>query len=238
MIEQKLFNTIFAKKNFGKLFYHFTLSLIQDGYSKDTRIKRAQFIEKNCELIQEFGFAHPEVKTKINRIYNTSFPGSTLWDLTSRNVKLLENSWSGSVRHMWELPNNSHRFFIEPLGGIHIRSMLYSRYATFLQTEQKSSKLTVLLLLQIVKNDLRTVTGRNIHHILSEIDQADIFKVNKRDMKKKVKFASPQPEDGWKIALVKEITNIKQNALHLEENENGQFSIEELSEIVNYVTTV
>ena len=145
MIEQKLFNTIFAKKNFGKLFYHFTLSLIQDGYSKDTRIKRAQFIEKNCELIQEFGFAHPEVKTKINRIYNTSFPGSTLWDLTSRNVRLLENSWSVSVRHMWEFPNNSHRFFIEPLGGIHIRSMLYSRYATFLQTAQKSSKLTVLL---------------------------------------------------------------------------------------------
>ena len=89
-----------------------------------------------------------------------------------------------------------------------------------------------------MQNDLRTVTGRNIHHILSEIDQADIFKGNKRDMKKKVKFASPQPEDEWKIALVKEITNIKQNTLHLEENENGRFSIEELSEIVNYVTTV
>ena len=139
---------------------------------------------------------------------------------------------------MWDLPNSSHRFFIEPLGGTHVRSMLYSRYATFLQTAQKSSKLTVLMLLQMVKNDLQTVTGRNIHHILTDIDQGDIFKVNKSDMKKKVKFAQMQPEDQWKIQLVKEITNVKQNVLYLEENENGQFTIEELSEIMNYVTTV
>ena len=139
---------------------------------------------------------------------------------------------------MWELPNNSQRFFIEPLGGTHVRSMLYSRYVTFLQTAQKSSKLTVLMLLQMVKNDLETVTGRNIHHILTDIDQGDIFKVKKSDMKKKVKFAQMQPEDQWKIQLVKEITNVKQNVLYLEENENGQFTIEELSEIMNYVTTV
>ena len=90
----------------------------------------------------------------------------------------------------------------------------------------------------MVKNDLETVTGRNIHHILTDIDQGDIFKVNKSDMKKKVKFAQMQPEDQWKIQLVKEITNVKQNVLYLEENENGQFTIEELSEIMNYVTTV
>ena len=62
--------------------------------------------------------------------------------------------------------------------------------------------------------------------------------MKKSDIKKKVKFAPMQPEDKWKVQLVKEITNVKQNVLHLEENENGQFSNDELSEIVNYVTTV
>ena len=65
------------------------LTNIVDGYSQDTKIKRAQYIERNCELLQEFGFAHTEVKSKINRIYNTSFPGSILWDLNSRNVRML-----------------------------------------------------------------------------------------------------------------------------------------------------
>jgi hypothetical protein len=68
------------------------LSNIVDGLSKDVRIKRAMFIEKNCEILQEFPFAHPQVKCRINRIYNSSFPGSVLWDLTSRNVEQLVNS--------------------------------------------------------------------------------------------------------------------------------------------------
>ena len=126
------------------------LTNIQDGYSQDAKIKRAQYIEKNCELIQEFGFAHPEVKTQINRIYNTSFPGSILWDLTSRNVRMLENTWSVSIRHMWELPHNSHRYFIEPLGGVHARNMLQSRYVSFIKSAQKSSKMSVLLMLQMI----------------------------------------------------------------------------------------
>ena len=116
--------------------------------------------------------------------------------------------------------------------------MLYSRYATFLQSAQKSSKLTVLLLLQIVKNDLQTVTGKNIRHILADVEQEDIFKLKKEDIKKKVKFAPIQPDDKWKVQLVKEITNVKQNVLNLEGNENGQFSNDELSDIVNYVTTI
>ena len=73
---------------------------IPNGLSKDARIKRARFIEKNMEICQEFGYAHPEVKCKINSIYNSSFPGSVLFDLSSDSVKQLVNSWSVSVRNM------------------------------------------------------------------------------------------------------------------------------------------
>ena len=40
-------------------------------------------IEKNCELIQEYSFPHPQVKSKANRSYTSSFSRSTLWDLIS-----------------------------------------------------------------------------------------------------------------------------------------------------------
>ena len=36
--------------------------------------KRVMFIEKNCEILQEFPTAHPDVKCKINRMYKSSFP--------------------------------------------------------------------------------------------------------------------------------------------------------------------
>ena len=44
-----------------------------DGYSADVGEKRAQFIGRNCDLNQEFDYAHPGVKIEITRIYNSSF---------------------------------------------------------------------------------------------------------------------------------------------------------------------
>ena len=63
-----------------------------NGLKDDTIIKRARYIERNCELMQEFWFAHPQLKCKLNKIYNSSFPGSVLWDLSSESVNSFINS--------------------------------------------------------------------------------------------------------------------------------------------------
>ena len=47
----------------------------------DTMQKRASYINRNNELMQEFYFAHPISKVKINNSFNTSFYGCVLWDL-------------------------------------------------------------------------------------------------------------------------------------------------------------
>ena len=210
---------------------------IQDGYAQDVRIKRAQYIEKNCELLQEFGFAHPMVKCNLNRIYNSSFSGSILWNLTSRNVQMLENTWSVSVRHMWESPHYSHKYFIEPLGGVHARNMLQSRYVSFLKSAKKSFKLTVLLLLQLVRDNLETVTGANIRHILTDAGQDDVFKMKISDMRNKVNFPI-EHQNEWKVQFVREITDVQKNVRNIESDENGHFTDDELRDILNFVTTV
>ena len=93
--------------------------------------------------MQNFNFAHPEVMTKINRAYNSSFPGPVLWDLTSPNVQQLINSWSLAIRYMLDLPLDTHRYYIEELGGIHAHTMIFSRYVTFVQSLAKSDKLVI-----------------------------------------------------------------------------------------------
>ena len=35
------------------------LTSIMDGFQQDVRVKRACFIERNCEILQEFPRAHP-----------------------------------------------------------------------------------------------------------------------------------------------------------------------------------
>ena len=215
-----------------------SISNIVDGLSKDVRVKRAIFIERNCEIIQEFPFAHPAVKCKINRIYNSSFPGSVLWDLSSRNVNQLVNSWSVATRHMWDLPWDSHRYLMEELGGTHAKTMLYTRFVSFIQSIGRHSKFPVQFLLNLTKKNVMSVTGKNIRHILNETGQTDIFKVKVSEMKKSVKFCEVQGEDKWKPDMIKELTNVKKGSMFLEgENEESLLTNEEIQQIIDYVST-
>ena len=60
-----------------------------------------------------------------------------------------------------------------------LKNMLYSRYVTFVQSAKKSTKMTVQMLLQMVKDDMQTVTGKNIRLISDELETDDIFNVKK-----------------------------------------------------------
>ena len=215
-----------------------TITSIPDGWSKDAKQKRASYIERNIEILQEFPEAHPEVKCKLNRIYNSSFPGSVLYELSSNSVSHLVNSWSVSTRHMWGVPRETHRYMIEELGGQHAESMIIIRYVKFLQNIMKSSKLAVQFLLQQVKNDLSTLTGRNIRFILDKIGHdKDIFKVKTNWLKKDYKFCKIQESEKWRVSLAHEIVNVKQRVLKIDQDEDSFPSDEQLQEILDHICT-
>ena len=65
--------------------------------TQDIKVKRANFIDKNITLNQEFNFSHPSTKVKINQIYNLHFTGSVMLDLFSKEAIMLENSLNTSV---------------------------------------------------------------------------------------------------------------------------------------------
>ena len=212
------------------------ISNIGDQLSQDVRAKRAAFIGRNCEILQDFYFAHPEVKTKINRVYNSSFPGSVLWDLTSPNVQQLINSWSVATRYMWDLPLDTHRYYIEELGGIHAQTMIFSRYVTFVQSLAKSDKLVIQFIFQKCKENVETVTGRNIRHVLNETNSENILKIKKSELKTKFKFYRIDDDNLWKVKLVKELTDLKQGSVYIENHEN-MLTRNDIEDIVNFVSS-
>ena len=70
------------------------------GLNDDLMEKRATYINKVNELTQEFYFAHPLTKVRINNIFNSHFYGSALWDLFGIEALRLEKSWNVSQRIM------------------------------------------------------------------------------------------------------------------------------------------
>ena len=213
---------------------------IPDGLCKDTLIKRARYIERNVELGQEFEFAHPEVKCNINRIYNSSFPGSVLYDFTSDSVRKLLNSWSVSIRQMWNLPMDSHRYFVEQLGGQHAYSMLSVRFVKFLQNVQKSDKVAVQFMLRKAQNDVNTITGKNVRYIQDQIGiYCDLLAVSPSWLKQKLNFCEISNGDRWKVNLIKEVTNIRHSVLFLEHEDSSESFLanDQLQEILNFVSS-
>ena len=127
---------------------------------------------------------------------------------------------------------------IEELGGQHAESMIIIRYVKFLQNMMKSSKLAVQFLLQQVKCDLSTLTGRNIRFILDRIGHdKDIFKVKADLLKNNLKFCEIEENQKWRVNLAKEIVNVKQHVLTIDENEDSFPSDEQLQEILDHICT-
>ena len=208
------------------------------GLYSDVRVKRAKYIERNVEINQEFPFAHPGVKCKLNQIYNSSFPGSTLYDLFSLPVTQLINSWSVSVRQMWGLPVNSHKYLVEPLGGTHAYSMIISRFVSFLQNARKSPKLGVQLMLQKVVRNASTTTGRNICLIENIIGgRKNIMELTPKWIKKNISFSSILEHEEWRVNLIKEIVDLKHNILMLLSPDDCLMTTEELDAIVIFAST-
>ena len=65
---------------------------------QDLKVKRAVYITKNKELNQEFYFSHPETKFEVNKIFNTNYTGSLLWNLFSDEAVKLESSYKENLR--------------------------------------------------------------------------------------------------------------------------------------------
>ena len=139
---------------------------VQKGKS-DVKCKRAKFIQRNNEIIQEFHFANPSTKCHLNNIYNLSFSGSPLWDLFSEETISLEKTYNKAVRLMWYIPLESHRYLIEPITNqVHLKFVLIKRFLNFRKQILKSSKQALKSLLSIFETDCRSMTGRNLRKIM------------------------------------------------------------------------
>ena len=97
----------------------------------DIAIKRGKFIGKVNSLLQEFHYVSSQLLIKLVNVYASSFYGSCLWDLLSKDVERIYTTWNVTVRNVFRLDRRTHRVLIEPLSDcLHLKAMLLSRYVS------------------------------------------------------------------------------------------------------------
>ena len=147
--------------------------------------KRARYIQRNNEINQEFHYAHPKTLFDINLIYNGHFTGSPLWDIFSKEAVMLENTWNRSFRIMYDLPRNSHRYFVEPISeSPHLKSVLIKKFLKFTEQIKNSKKDAIKNVFLKIRKNCQSVTGSNLRRIMlfvvkSNIDDLEVLDADK-----------------------------------------------------------
>ena len=114
--------------------------------------------------------------------------------------------------------------------------MLYSRFFKFIKSIQTGNKSAAKLLLELIKNNTETITGRNIKKILMETDKRNIENVDSKILGR-LTFCEISEADEWRISSIKELTDIKQGKLVIQfENDVGMES-DEIEDILTFLTT-
>ena len=179
-----------------------------DGNQFDIKIKAASYIDKNNSILQEFYFAHPESKVKLNNIYSGHWTGSQLWKFGSKELDKLEGTYNKSVKIMYDLPWATHRYLIEPLTGLpHVRRIWVKRYLSFVKMIRNSRKPSVIQLLDTVLRDVRLTTGSNLRTIMLLTDKNSIedLEFGKVD----VKYHEIQESEAWRVDFIREVVDVK-----------------------------
>ena len=189
------------------------------------------FYDKVHQMKQKFGYCDPRLVCELVRIYGTSFYGSTLWNLNSKEHEQLNRSWNTAIKIIFDLPFGCHTRFVESLTDLpHLQSVLHSRYAGFVKNLNNSNKIHIKMLLGICENNLLTNTGQNISFLMNKYNCES--RVELENMKYKIKntrvYDLPDNEK-WKTNLIEELSLMKLGLVEETLNEDEiKFLLEDL----------
>ena len=197
----------------------------------DLLCKRAILFDKVHQIQQQFGYYDPKLVINLLSIYSTTLYGSTLWQLGFDEHQKLNRAWNTAVKMIWDLPHPTHTRFLESLSPVpHLESVLHGRYIGFLQNLGKSKKPLIRLLFGSCSSNLSSVTGENLHFLLSKYSKPCLSAlVTDKHIIKKARVSTLPAEESWKISIIEEISLAKKSHLNL------NFDEENLDEILEYI---
>jgi hypothetical protein len=196
-----------------------------NSFAKDIALKRGDFIGRIHSILQELHFANPLVKMRMFSIYTTSFYGSCLWNIFDGPCDRLYTAWNNAVRMAFDLPRDSHRYFIEEISECpHPQVMLAKRFVKFHETLQKTRKYGVRFLSELCAGNLVTTYGKNLWSIRSGCDEV----VTSRSLQKIFKYAPVPEQDKWRIEVAKDLIEVKWNISEIENIDTDKDEIDDL----------
>ena len=137
----------------------------QGDMEHDATIKRAKFIDASVKTREMFKFAAPSEVLKALKVYNSSFYGSSLWNLAGDKAKQVFSAWNTAVKLAWGCPQQTRSYFLQNMlccGFNSARVDILSRFVKFFHSLRQSASYEVQVLSRLLARDVQSTTGKNL----------------------------------------------------------------------------
>ena len=130
---------------------------------------------------------------------------------------------------MFDLPWATHRYLVEPLTRKpHVSRLLVKRYLSFISKIDLPLKTPLQTLMEIAKQDVRSVAGANLRRIMLQSERSSIDDIKNVD----IQYHMVPESEAWRVDFVKEIVDMKHGELEV-----PGMLLTELDYILNYLCT-
>ena len=204
-------------------YIHLGHLLYKDGtLDLDCDMKCKSFTGSFHALRQELKSQDPFVLLNLINIYISHFYGSNLWNLF--NCDQVYILWNNMIRNVFNLPQQTHRYLIEPISETHhVFSMLTNRFIKFFLRLYSSDKLVIRNLCQLQLFDMRSTFGSNILHIC--LAQKILNPLNMR--KDLLKYKEIPDSEIWRVNFIKDVLSVRLNS-----RDQNILSLNELNQVL------
>ena len=200
--------------------------------TKDIIEKRARYIQSCNELVQEFSYTCSRTKAYINRVFNSHAYGSVLWNLHGNEANMLYNTWSTSIRRIFQLDRRTHRYLIEPISKMeHLKCAIQKRFISFTEKLKSSPKIVVRTVNHIIGKDCRSITGENTRRIMLNCGADPVIGPTREDISKKGFEAVPTGEE-WRAHMINELIDMRDGLM-----DNIDWEPKEVEDTLTYLCT-
>ena len=199
--------------------------------SVDSNIKYSHFIGQFNNLKSKFGFIQPDIFSNLFKSYCCSFYGSFLWKYSSNGFNKCCTQWNKSVRNIFYLPHNAHRWLLGPLlNQPHISHQFYIRDIKFLHRMLHCNNSIVNQCIMHASHDANTLIGYKLSFFRSKFGY-NLYDIS---LSQCLRWSSPvhlTAEKRSQVDCVHTLCLARSNQVSIE-----GFSDEELNDMIKFIS--
>jgi len=177
-------------------------------------------------MLRRFGSCYTRTKYRLFCIYCTSFYGSPLWNLESKDMEYFYVAWRKCVRKIWSIPNMTHCNLLPHICDcLPINMQLLSRFGVFFSSCLFSDNILVNICAKMCNGYTAAASNKKI--LYKTLGNCDNLKLKLHTM-----WASMKNTDTiYRCEFIKELCDIQDHV------KLCALSSLEISEILNHVCT-